>query len=92
LSSNKWSLAEEERVDQELSPFIRRWAPAYLGSMQADGWHALLLEDLGGRSVLPWTRSKVEHTAKSCAQFHRTTYGQPLPAWVPRERHARFGV
>lgn len=88
----QWSLTEEERVYRELGQFIRPWAPAYLGSVQADGWHALLLEDLGGRSMLPWTVAKAEQAARSYAEFHRTTYGQPLPTWVARDRHLRFGA
>lgn len=91
-SSVQWSLAEEERVYQELSRLIEPWAPAYLGSIRLVGWHALLLEDLGGKSVLPWTGGSAGRAARSYAEFHRTSYGQPLPTWLSRERHLRFGA
>ncbi len=88
----RWALAEEEQVYRELGQLLHPWAPAYRGSVQLDGWHALLLEDLGGKSVLPWTRARAERAAKSYAEFHRTTYGRALPTWLPRDRHLRFAV
>ena len=92
ISVVQWSLAAEERVYRELGQLIQPWAPAYVGSVRLDGWHALLLEDLGGRNVLPWTAVKAERAAKSYAQFHQTTRGHSLPPWVSRERHLRFGA
>ncbi|MGH2366178.1 MAG: hypothetical protein ACRDGF_04795 [Chloroflexota bacterium] len=47
------ALRREERVYRELGHLIGPWAPAFLGSLALDGWHALLLEDLGPRSVPP---------------------------------------
>jgi len=89
-SGVRWVLHREERVYRRLGPYMRPWAPAYHGSVRSEGWHALLLEDLGGESVLPWTASKARRATRSYAEFHRTTYGRRLPAWLERDQHAAF--
>src|SRR5207244_3434405 len=65
--------------------------PRFLGSFQRDGWHVLLLEDLGPRTMPPWTPAKARRAARSYARFHRTTLGRPLPRWLSRTQHHGFG-
>jgi thiamine kinase-like enzyme len=89
-SGARWSLQEEMLVYRRLRRYIFPWAPAYLGSFHSDGWHALLLEDVGGRGILPWTAAKARRAVRSYAEFHRSTYGQRLPAWLSREQHYDF--
>jgi hypothetical protein len=78
--------AREERIYRELGDLIARWAPAWYGSCQCDGWHVLLLEDLGPKSVPPWTRAAVRGVARAYAEFHRATLGMALPAWLPQPK------
>lgn len=89
-SGVRWSLDHEEDVYRRLGRVIEPWAPAYLGSVRADGWHALLLEPLGGTPVLPWTRPKAQRAVQSYAAFHASTLGQPMPAWLSRTQHREF--
>lgn len=91
-SAVQWSLESEERVYRRLGSHIAPWAPAYIGSVRGEGWYALLLEDVGGESVLPWTRSKAMRAARSYAEFHASTLGQALPRWLPRTQHRAFAV
>ena len=86
-----WSLKAEERAYRELGAFITPWAPRFLGSFERDGWLVLLLEDLGPRSVPPWTPRKARVAARSYATFHKRTLGKRLPRWLSRAQHAEFG-
>ena len=54
-SGVRWFMDHEARNYRTLERFIRPWAPRFHGSFARDGWHVLLLEDLGPRSVPPWT-------------------------------------
>ena len=89
-SGVRWSLDREEKVYRRLGRVIAPWAPAYLGSVRAEGWHGLLLEPLASRSVLPWTRPKARRAAESYAAFHASTLGQQLPTWLSRTQHREF--
>lgn len=91
-SGVRWMLEPEERVYRRLGRYIRPWAPAYIGSVRTVGWHALVLEDVRGESVLPWTSAKARRAARSYAGFHRATHGRRLPAWLSRTQHRDFGV
>ncbi len=86
-SAVRWSLGREEAVYRRLGHVIEPWAPTYLGSVRADGWHALLLESVGGVPGLPWTRAKARRAIRSYAAFHASTLGRPLPAWLSRTSH-----
>jgi hypothetical protein len=55
-SGVKWDLQNEERIYQECAPFMRPWAPEYLGGAKADGWHVMVLEDVGRRPCHPGRR------------------------------------
>ena len=46
-SAVKWDLENEERIYQECAPFMRPWAPEYHGGAKAEGWHVMVLEDVG---------------------------------------------
>jgi len=87
-----WPMKAEERAYRELGPLIAPWAPRFLGSFERDGWLVLLLEDLGPRSVPPWTPAKGRIAARSYARFHKSTLGRRLPRWLSRTQHVAFGV
>lgn len=89
-SAVSWSLDAEERVYRELGHAIGPWAPTYLGSVRANGWHALLLEAVSGRRFPPWTKRTAARAARSYGRFHASTIGEPLPGWLPREEHLDF--
>ena len=86
-----WPTKHEERAYRKLGPFITPWAPKFFGSFERDGWLVLLLEDLGPRSVPPWTPAKARIAARSYARFHKSTLGQRLPRWLSRTQHGQFG-
>jgi hypothetical protein len=87
-----WPSKDEERAYRKLGGFIEPWAPKFFGSFERDGWLVLLLEDLGPRSVPPWTPAKARVAARSYARFHKSTLGRRLPRWLSRTQHAEFGV
>ena len=84
------ALPREERVYRRLAPLIGRWAPAFLGSVKVLDWHAILLEDLGPQTMPPWSPAKARRSARSFARFHKSTFGRPLPRWLPRKSHHDF--
>ena len=92
-SGVKWYMDREAANYRLLARRIAPWAPRFYGDFALDGWHVLLLEDLGPRSVPPWTPAKARSAARSYARFHRRTLGKPLPRSLPRTghiEHARF--
>ena len=89
-SGVKWDLENEERIYQDCAPFMRPWAPEYFGGSRADGWHVLVLEDVGPQTMPPWTPAKWKDCARSYAAFHANTYGKPLPRWLSRIEHHDF--
>jgi Ser/Thr protein kinase RdoA (MazF antagonist) len=80
----RWSLDREERVYERLGALIAPWAPRYHGAVRHEGWHALLLEDLGPGTAPPWTPRLAETAMRAYGAFHQSTYGRPLPRWLPR--------
>jgi hypothetical protein len=91
-SGVRWSLDREEVVYRRLGSAIQPWAPTYLGSVRADGWHAILLESVKGTPALPWTHSKAMGAMRSYAQFHASTLGRPMPRWLSYTQHRAFSV
>ena len=77
------AIAQEELVYRRIGHLIVPWAPAFYGSFHVDGWHVLLLEDLGPKSAPPWTPTLARTVTRAFADFHRTTLGIDLPAWLP---------
>ena len=88
----KWTLGPEEHVYQECEPLMRPWAPRYYGSVRAEDWHFIVLEDVGPDTMPPWTAGKMVASARSYAGFHRATHGKTLPAWLPRREHHEFAT
>jgi hypothetical protein len=76
--------AREVRVYRELGAVIGPWAPSFLGSFEHDTWRVMLLEDLGPKSVPPWTATQLNAVVHDLAAFHASTSGRPFPDWVPR--------
>jgi hypothetical protein len=85
--SNEFStqaLYAEERIYQELGDLLNRWTPQYYASILHADWHGILLEDLGPKSVPPWTPALARGVARALAAFHLETQGKPLPTWLSR--------
>lgn len=80
----RWVLDREERVYRRLGSFISPWAPDFYGAFEEGDWHVLLLEDLGPATVPPWSEVKARTACRAFGAFHRSTFGQPLPRWLPR--------
>ena len=91
-SAVHWSVDREERVYRSLADRIQPWAPRFLGSLDRDGWHAIVLEDLGRSTVPPWTSVKARAAARDFARFHASTLGARLPRWLSRTEHAEFAA
>jgi hypothetical protein len=85
-----WFMDREAQNYRKLAKFIAPWAPKFYGSFARDGWHVLVLEDLGPRSVPPWTPAKARNAARSYARFHRKTRGKPLPRSLPRTDYVEY--
>lgn len=85
--SNEFSRAaldREIRNYRELSDQIAPWAPAVRGTFRLDDWQVLLLDDLGPKSVPPWTPTTARAVARGMAEFHRASLGAELPAFLRR--------
>jgi thiamine kinase-like enzyme len=82
----KNALRQEERVYQELAPQLVGYMPHFYASLRYEDWHCLLLEDVGPRSVPPWTPHNTRQISHALAAFHQSTRGIPenLPAWLER--------
>jgi fructosamine-3-kinase len=89
-SGVRWFMDQEAQNYLTLERFISPWAPKFHGSFERDGWHVLLLEDLGPRSVPPWTSAKARAAARSYARFHRRTRGKRLPRSLPRTGYVEY--
>ena len=89
-SGVRWFMDHEAQNYRTLERFIRPWAPRFYGSFGYEGWHILLLEDLGPRSVPPWTLTKARDAARSYARFHRRTWGNRLPRSLSRTGYLEY--
>jgi hypothetical protein len=89
-SGVKWVVDVEDRQYRRLARLIAPWAPRFFGSFTRLGWHVLLLEDLGPRTMPPWTPAKAQRATRSYAQFHKSTRGKALPRGLSRTRHLDF--
>ena len=83
----------ELRSYEKLSPLVGKWMPGFFGSFQIDDWHVMLLEDLGPKSVPPWTPGKTRQVSSQLGDFHLETRDKTFPAWIQplRERTPEFG-
>lgn len=91
-SGVRWSIEPEEKRYRALAPWIEDWSPHFIGSFRSDGWHVLLMEDLGPATMPPWTPQSTRRAARSYATFHRTTLGAELPRMLSRTQHRQFGI
>ena len=89
-SGVKWVVDVEDRNYRLLSRLIAPWAPRFFGSFARLGWHVLLLEDLGPRTMPPWTPAKARRATRSYALFHKSTRGKDLPRQLSRTQHRDF--
>jgi Phosphotransferase enzyme family len=89
-SGVRWFMDHEAKNYRSLERFIRPWAPKFFGSFAYEGWHILLLEDLGPKSVPPWTPTKARNAARSYARFHRKTLGKRLPRSLSRSDYVEY--
>jgi hypothetical protein len=77
------AFSREARFYAELSDLIAPWAPDLLGAFEHGGWRGLLLEDLGPKSVPPWSVAAARGIARAYAEFHLATADVALPEWAP---------
>ena len=89
-SGVKWVVDVEDRNYRRLASLIAPWAPRFFGSFARLGWHVLLLEDLGPRTMPPWTPAKARRATRSYAEFHKSTLGRALPRGLSRTQHHDF--
>jgi hypothetical protein len=85
--SNEFSqraLMADERAYHELYPLLGRWMAGYYATIAQDDWRGLLLEDLGPKSVPPWTPLLARRISQAMAEFHLATLGADLPEWISR--------
>jgi Ser/Thr protein kinase RdoA (MazF antagonist) len=87
------ALVREERFYHHLEHVIAPWAPRLLAAIEEGGWRGLLLEDLGPKSVPPWTDASARGVARGFGDFHRSVANAPLPDWLLRYgRHFKAEV
>ncbi len=65
--------------------------PQWYETVHHEDWYGLLLEDLGPKSVPPWTPEKARAIIYAFADFHHSSLGSQPPAWLsrPEERLAQ---
>jgi hypothetical protein len=81
---SKHALQIEERVYHDLGSMLGSWMPQLFAPLHHEDWHILLLEDLGPKSVPPWTPVKTRKIAYALADFHLSSLDSLPPAWLPR--------
>lgn len=79
---SRYALTVEERVYGELSSLLSQWMPRCEAAFRHEDWHVLLLEDVGPKSVPPWTPQLTRSIARALAAYHRSTLGCEAPAWL----------
>jgi hypothetical protein len=77
------ALRRERRIYRELGAVLAGWAPDCYGELELGDWQGLLLEDLGPKSVPPWTPAVARGVSADLADYHAAVRGATLPAWVP---------
>lgn len=74
----------ELKAYEGLAELASAWMPRFYGTFQHEDWLVMLLEDLGPKSVPPWTPLKTRQVSAGLAGFHLATRGKEFPAWIPR--------
>lgn len=80
----------EAHVYRELRDLISPWAPKLMGEFSLNDWQVLLLEDLGPKSAPPWSNNLAQKVAAGLAEFHASTLGSQLPAWLRKPEQQGF--
>lgn len=78
------ALRDETEVYQELQPLLAQWIPHFYATVQHEDWYGIVLEDVGPKSVPPWTPRKTRAITSALATFHRSSLGSPIPGWISR--------
>lgn len=78
------ALVTEERIYKEISSYLGEYAPKFYASLRYADWHCLLLEDVGSKTVPPWTPRKAKEITKAIAAFHQLSVGFNPPTWISR--------
>ena len=78
------AFVRELRVYEELHGHIREWSPSVYGHFTHEDWNILILEDLGPKTVPPWTPRITRSIVQSFARFHAASRGVALPGWLRR--------
>ena len=78
----KQALLDEERVYRDLSSVLGKWMPQWYVTVHCDDWHILILEDLGPKSVPPWTPARTRAITHALAAFHSSTLDSQFPVWL----------
>ena len=78
------AFARELSVYEELHEQIRDWSPSVYGHFTREDWNILILEDVGPKSVPPWTARIARPIVQSFARFHAANKGVALPDWLKR--------
>ena len=76
------NFARELLVYMELRDYIDDWAPQVYGHFSLDGWNILVLEDLGPKSVPPWTPHRAGLIMRAFGTFHVAGRTLALPTWL----------
>jgi fructosamine-3-kinase len=78
----KNALTYEERVYRELYHLLGNFMPQMYATFRYKDWHCLVLEDLGPKSVPPWSTPKARAITYALADFHQASAGATLPEWL----------
>ena len=72
----------EVRVYAELRQHISQWAPVLYGHFRLGDWEMLVLQDLGPKSVPPWTPRLTRSIMHALAAFHLEVKRTEIPPWI----------
>jgi len=86
------ALRYEPQVYQELQPLLAPWMPRFYATVRHADWYGLVLEDVGPKSVPPWTPRTTRAITHALATFHTTSLDVPLPAWLARPQERLHSV
>ncbi len=80
----KNALLLEERVYHDLRNELGKWMPHLYATVHHKDWYGLLLEDLGPKTVPPWSHSTARAVTHALAAFHLSSLSSQPPAWLSR--------
>ncbi len=78
------ALRYETQVYQELQTLLAPWMPRFYATVEHADWYGVVLEDVGPKSVPPWTPRTTRAITHALATFHNASLGVPLPTWLAR--------